>query len=44
MSGMSNPLCRMKDRNAAPRAASRGISLPFVKRPRVTLKGKRDAA
>ena len=44
MSGMGNPLCRVKDRNAAPRAALRRFSLPFVKRPRVTLKGKRDAA
>ncbi len=44
MSGMGNLLCRMKDRNAALRAALRRVSLPFVKRLRVTLKGKRDAA
>ncbi len=44
MSGMGNSLCRMNGRYAAPRAAFRRFSLPFVKRIRGTLKGKRDAA
>ena len=44
MSGMGNPLCRMKDRNAAPRAALRRFSLLFVKRIRGTLKEERHAA
>ena len=44
MSGMGEPAGRMKDRNAAPTAALRRFSLPFVKRPRVTLREERHAA